>query len=134
MNTPVAGFCITLYSTAFECGRRVVLPFLAGVGRRKGWDLDRRQALPRAVRECGRGHTTAWVHAASLGEAKLLLQFLGMLEARNPDDRYVVTATTRSGVEYLECMKRPSVVAAGFLPLDTLPLMRALIRRFKVSR
>jgi 3-deoxy-D-manno-octulosonic-acid transferase len=134
MNSTAVGFCITLYSTVFEGVRRLVLPFLAGVGRLKGWDLDRRQSLPRAVRESGRGHTTAWVHAASLGEAKLLLQFLGMLEARNPDDRYVVTATTRSGVEYLERMKRPSIVAAGFLPLDTLHLMRALIRRFKVSR
>jgi 3-deoxy-D-manno-octulosonic-acid transferase len=134
MNAFVAGFCITFYSMALEGVRRLVLPLLAGIGRKKGWDLDRRQALPREVREYGRGHTMAWVHAASLGEVKLLLQFLAMLEARNPDDRYVVTATTHSGVEYLERMKRPSIVAAGFLPLDTLPLMRALIRRFRVSR
>jgi 3-deoxy-D-manno-octulosonic-acid transferase len=134
MNASAAGFCIALYSTVFECVRRLVLPFLAGVGRRKGWDLDRRQKMPSAVPGRGSGHTTAWVHAASLGEAKLLQQFLGMLEARNPDDRYVVTATTRSGVEYLERMKRPSIVAAGFLPLDTLPLMRALVKRFNVSR
>jgi 3-deoxy-D-manno-octulosonic-acid transferase len=135
MNTRIVGCCISLYSMVFELARRLVLPFLAGIGRRKGWDLDRRQILPRVIRERRRGaRTVAWVHAASLGEAKLLVQFLGMLEARNPDDCYVVTATTRSGVEYLERMKRPSIAAAGFLPLDTLPLMRSLIRRFSVSR
>jgi 3-deoxy-D-manno-octulosonic-acid transferase len=135
MNTRLVGCCIRLYSLVFDLARRFVLPFLAGLGRRKGWDIDRRQILPRVIRERrGGARTMAWVHAASLGEAKLLAQFLGMLEARNPDDCYVVTATTRSGVEYLERMKRPSIAAAGFLPLDTLPLMRALIRRFSVSR
>jgi 3-deoxy-D-manno-octulosonic-acid transferase len=134
MNRLAVGCSITLYSTVFELARRFVLPFCAGVGRRKGWDLDRRQLLPRSIRGLGRAHTTAWVHAASLGEAKLLVQFLEMLEARNPDDCYVVTATTRSGVEYLERMKRPSIVAAGFMPLDTMPLMRSLVRRFRVSR
>jgi 3-deoxy-D-manno-octulosonic-acid transferase len=134
MNTFAVRCCVAFYSTVFELGRRLAGPFLAGFGRQKGWDLDKRQTLPRAVRERGRSHTMAWVHAASLGEAKLLVQFLGMLEARNPDDRYVVTATTRSGVEFLERMKRPSIVAAGFLPLDTLPLMRSLIKRYNVSR
>jgi 3-deoxy-D-manno-octulosonic-acid transferase len=134
MNTFIVRCCITFYSMVFELGRRLAGPFLAGIGRRKSWDLDKRQILPRAIRERGRFHTVAWVHAASLGEAKLLVQFLGMLEARNPDDCYVVTATTRSGVEFLERMKRPSIVAAGFLPLDTLHLMRSLIRRYNVSR
>ena len=134
MNALAVRCSVALYSTVFELGRRLAGPFLAGIGRRKGWDLDKRQMLPGVVSERGSSHTVAWVHAASLGEAKLLVQFLGMLEARNPDDCYVVTATTRSGVEFLERMKRPSIMAAGFLPLDTLPLMRSLIRRYNVSR
>jgi 3-deoxy-D-manno-octulosonic-acid transferase len=134
MNDTVAGFCVLLYSTAFELARRVGGPLVGGIGRSRGWDLDRRQELPRVLRQRGGTRTVVWVHAASLGEAKLLQQFLAMLEARNPDDCYVVTATTRSGVEYLERMERPSVTAVGFLPLDTVPLMKSLISRFRVTR
>ena len=134
MNNLAVGCCIVFYSAVFELARRLAGPMVAGIGRAKGWDLDSRQKLPHVVQERGSSRTVAWVHAASLGEAKLLLQFLAMLEARNPDDCYVVTATTRSGVEYLERMKRPSIVAVGFLPLDTLPLMKSLIRHFHVSR
>ena len=124
---------IMLYSALFETLRRLVLPLLAPLGRKKGWNIDERQRLPKRVRE-HQSRTVVWVHAASLGEAKLLLQFLEVLEQRNPDDSYVVTATTSSGVQYVERMKRPSICAIGFLPLDTLPLMKSLIRNFAVSR
>jgi 3-deoxy-D-manno-octulosonic-acid transferase len=134
MNRLAVGCCIMVYSAVFELARKLAGPLVAGIGRVKGWDLDERQKLPHIVRERSGLHTVAWVHAASLGEAKLLQQFLEMLEARNPDDCYVLTATTRSGVDYLARMKRPSVVAVGFLPLDTVPLMKSLIRRFRVSR
>jgi 3-deoxy-D-manno-octulosonic-acid transferase len=46
----------------------------------------------------------------------------------------VVTATSRTGVDYLERMKRPSVYAVGFLPFDTMPLMKSLIKTFGISR
>ena len=134
MNRLAVGCCIMVYSAVFELARRLAGPLVAGIGRVKGWDLDERQKLPHVVQERSGSHTVAWVHAASLGEAKLLLQFLAMLEARNPDDCYVLTATTRSGVDYLARMKRPSVMAVGFLPLDTVPLMKSLIRHFRVSR
>ena len=135
MREALTGFCIMLYSAVFELARRLAGPMVGGIGRKKGWDIDERQKIPHAISGRGRcSHTVAWVHAASLGEAKLLQQFLGMLEARNPGDCYVVTATTRSGVEYLERMKSRSVAAVGFLPLDTLPLMRSLIRNFRISR
>jgi 3-deoxy-D-manno-octulosonic-acid transferase len=133
MNTVLVGCGIALYSTILETVRRFVLPFLGPLGRKKGWNLDERQKMPRIVRK-HQSRTMVWVHGASLGEAKLLLQFLEVLEQRNPDDAYVVTATTRTGVEYVERMKRPSIYAIGFLPFDTLPLMKSLIRSFGVSR
>jgi 3-deoxy-D-manno-octulosonic-acid transferase len=133
MSDLAAGCLISLYSAAFELSRRAASSLVGAIGRRKGWDLDKRQNPPRVLRDHG-SRTVVWVHAASLGEAKLLVQFLEMLETRNPDDCYVLTATSRSGVEYLERMKRPSVVAVGFMPLDTLPLMRSLLRHFAVSR
>ncbi len=133
MNNASTTWCVGVYSAALEGMRRCVLPFLGPLGRRKGWNLVERQSLPRIVRG-HRSRSVVWVHAASLGEAKLLQQFLNMLEARNPDDCYVLTATTRSGVDYLERMKDPSVIAVGFLPFDTLPLMRALLSTFGISR
>ena len=57
-----------------------------------------------------------------------------MLERRNPDDCYVLTATTAAGVEHLERMKRPSVYAVGFLPFDSLRLMTSVLETFAISR
>jgi 3-deoxy-D-manno-octulosonic-acid transferase len=133
MNKTITNGIIGAYSLLFEGVRRGVLPFLGAVGRRKGWNLSERQALPRIVRG-HRSRAVVWVHAASLGEARLLEQFLAMLEARNPDDCHVLTATTRAGVSYLEGLKNDSVIAVGFLPLDTLPLMRSLLSTFGISR
>lgn len=133
MNTPFVGISIMIYSALFETVRRLMLPLLAKRGMEKGWEIDKRNSLPRVVRE-HRGRTVVWVHAASLGEVKLLLQFLAVLEERNPEDCYVTTATSRAGVDYLERMKRPSIYAIGFLPFDTLRLMGSLITTFGISR
>lgn len=133
MSTISVGIFITIYSTMVEFTRHLVLPLFAGQGKKKGWDIDRRNSLPRVVRK-HRGHSVVWVHAASLGEVKLLLQFLEVLEERNPDDCYVTTATSSAGVDYLEKMKRPSMYAIGFLPFDTISLMKSLITAFNISR
>jgi 3-deoxy-D-manno-octulosonic-acid transferase len=133
MNRALLWIGIRCYNAMVETARLVLLPLLSPLNKRRGWDLDKRNKLPRIVR----GHrcrTVVWVHAASLGEAKLLLRFLLVLERRNPDDCYVVTATTRSGVEYLEAMKRPSIYAIGFLPFDSQRLMRSLLDTFSISR
>jgi len=133
MKTTVIKCCVESYSLVLEAIRRCALPFLARTGRKRGWNLVERQSLPNVVRK-HRSRAVVWVHAASLGEAKLLQQFLTMLEARNPDDCYVVTATSRSGVDYLQRLKDASVIAVGFLPIDTLPLMRSLLHTFSISR
>lgn len=114
-------------------GSSLLLPPLSLFDKQTDWNLAQRNTMPRIVR----GHrckSIVWVHAASLGEVKLLLRFLSLLERRNPDDCYVVTAMTRSGVEYLERMKRPSIYAIGFLPLDTISLMRSVLDRFAIAR
>jgi 3-deoxy-D-manno-octulosonic-acid transferase len=133
MSTILAGIFIMTYSAIFELARLLALPLLAGMGAKKGWEIGNRSSLPRIVRK-HRGSSVVWVHAASLGEAKLLLQFLALLEERNPDDCYVATATSRAGVNCLEQMKRPSMYAIGFLPFDTLGLMKSLIKTFNISR
>jgi 3-deoxy-D-manno-octulosonic-acid transferase len=129
---PISVF-IAIYSGLFEVIRKGVLPLVAGPGRRRGWNIIERQKLPYALRD-HRNRTVVWVHAASLGETKLLLKFLEIIEQRHPDDLYVLTATTQTGVRYLERNKTSSVCAVGFLPFDTVPLMRAIIQRFRISR
>ena len=131
MNHATSMF-VFFYSAVLELCRFIVVPPLLRTNTAAAWNIRERLGPPQLTNN-NTGQAVVWVHAASLGEAKLLLQFLEVLEQRNPDDRYVVTATTRAGVEHLERMQRPSLCAVGFLPFDTLPLMRALIRKFNVS-
>jgi 3-deoxy-D-manno-octulosonic-acid transferase len=121
------------YSCFLTLIRFAVFPFLKNVDRKKKWDLAGRQKIPAAVRD-SRHKKVVWVHAASLGEAKLLCKFLSILEQRNPDDMYVVTAVTRTGVQYLEKNSPHTVCAIGFFPLDTIPLMRKIITHYNISR
>lgn len=133
MNTFVLSIGIRIYSTAMELAAVCIVPVLSPIGRRRGWNLAERTMIPRIVHN-NRSRSLVWVHAASLGEAKLLYQFLSVLERRNPGDGYVVTATTRAGVEYIERMTRPSVYAVGFLPFDSLKRMSAILDTFSISR
>jgi 3-deoxy-D-manno-octulosonic-acid transferase len=133
MKRVLLSLVIHCYGAAVDAATAFLVPVLLPLGKKHGWHLAERRRLPRIVR----GHrcrTVVWVHAASLGEAKLLLQFLNVLEHRNPDDCYVVTATTAAGVEHLERMKRPSVYAVGFLPFDSPRLMASVLETFAISR
>ncbi len=121
------------YSTLITLIRFAVFPFLKNIDRKRKWDLDRRRKIPAAVRDY-RHKKVVWVHAASLGEAKLLCKFLSILEQRSPHDMYVVTAVTRTGVQYLEKNSPHTVCAIGFFPLDTIPLIRKIITHYNISR
>jgi 3-deoxy-D-manno-octulosonic-acid transferase len=133
MNRLAIAFCIVVYSALVDLARWLLLPFYSRIGRGKNWYLDKRIVMPHMVRE-RRCRTTVWLHAASLGEAKLLPQFHDVIQQQNPDDCYVVTAVSKAGVDFLEAADRPSILAVGFLPFDTLGLMRKLIREFNVTR
>lgn len=121
------------YSTLLTLIRLTVFPFLKNMDRKRNWDLAGRLKIPAAIRDY-RHKKVVWVHAASLGEAKLLCKFLSILEERNPDDMYVVTAVTRTGVQYLEKNSPHTVCAIGFFPLDTIPLMKKIITHYNISR
>jgi 3-deoxy-D-manno-octulosonic-acid transferase len=93
---------------------------------------ERRRTL--AVLADPAGRRCVWVHAASLGEAKLLCRFLAVLRERHPEDWYLVTCVTRSGLEYLRRHELPRVRGLGLMPLDSVGRMRELVRRFGVTR
>jgi 3-deoxy-D-manno-octulosonic-acid transferase len=64
----------------------------------------------------------------------VLVEFLRILNEKHPDHLYVVTATSDSGVDLLERYRHDSICAAGFLPLDTVPAMKAMIARFGIRQ
>jgi 3-deoxy-D-manno-octulosonic-acid transferase len=93
---------------------------------------ERRRALAAAAGPAGR--RCVWVHAASLGEAGLLCRFLSVLRERHPEDWYLVTCVTRTGLDYLRRHELPRVLGLGLMPLDSVGRMRELVRRFGVKR
>jgi 3-deoxy-D-manno-octulosonic-acid transferase len=96
--------------------------------------MKQRLSLP-VLRRDGSGEArTVWLHAASLGECKLLCRFVGLLHEKHPDDRYVATATTRTGLEYLREHCPPVVLGVGYLPLDTVGMMKRMLVRCGVER
>jgi 3-deoxy-D-manno-octulosonic-acid transferase len=132
MNTIISSVII-LYSTVLECLRICLSPLLKKLSDRYGWDLPLRQRLPVTFRDF-RGRTVVWIHAASLGESRLLIKFLETLKKKHPEDLYLITAATRDGVNFLHANRTPGVCAAGFLPLDTIPLIKKVIDHFSISR
>lgn len=77
---------------------------------------------------------TIWIHASSLGESKVLCKFLKILEEKYPDASFILTAVTKTGVDYLNRHKTDSVCAVGFLPFDTIPLMSRMIKQCNITR
>jgi 3-deoxy-D-manno-octulosonic-acid transferase len=95
--------------------------------------LDERIRCAPAHRDF-RGRTVVWLHAASLGESRVLIEFLRILNKKHPDHMYLVTAVSETGVKYLRQCKHESVCAAGFMPVDSIPLMTETLSRFSISR
>ena len=131
-NIPVYIFAV-LWSALIEACMLLILPLLSKMKFASQWNISDRCGLPH-LRERISGRTVIWIHAASLGESKLLVRFLGIIKKKHPKHVYVLTAATRTGAEYLSGIADRSIVAAGFLPLDTLRLMKKMIVDFSVTR
>ncbi|MBN1759614.1 MAG: hypothetical protein JW863_14905, partial [Chitinispirillaceae bacterium] len=129
----VADAVVTGYSLLLDILRVGLSPILRGISGQKGWDIDKRQKLPSPIRDF-RGKRVIWLHGASMGEAKLLLKFYTMLRERHPDDLYLVTATTRTGVAFLEQNRKNNFCAIGYQPIDTLSLVTRVVSHYNVAR
>ncbi|MBD3317055.1 MAG: hypothetical protein GF344_14810 [Chitinivibrionales bacterium] len=121
------------YSLTLQSFLSFGFPLLAKLGKARDLHIDDRRRLPYPTRIFA-GRSVVWLHAASLGEAKLLVRFMGILRRRHPEDLYVVTATSVSGVNYLKLCRNDSMCAIGFMPLDTVPLMTRMVDRFNITR
>ncbi|NLD91814.1 MAG: hypothetical protein GX639_04005 [Fibrobacter sp.] len=124
---------IYTYSLLMDIAHSIAGIFLSKMGERRKWDIYHRQHPPSPVRDF-RHRSVVWLHAASLGETKLLYKFLEVLEQRHPEDLYLVTATSHTGVQFLELHKTPSVCGVGYLPFDSLTLMNATLKQYGIKR
>jgi 3-deoxy-D-manno-octulosonic-acid transferase len=122
-----------LYSGILEAGRAFVFPPAATMKAAAGWNLRERCDVPPPKNSFS-GAPSVWIHAPSLGASKLLAKFLETLRRKHPGARYVVTAATRTGVAYLQSLDSDDIVGAGFFPLDTIGLMKKMLRVFAVTR
>jgi 3-deoxy-D-manno-octulosonic-acid transferase len=133
MTIPTARLFTLLYSGTLEFGRLFVLPLAAKMKAVPSWNISERCQLPPCKKNTG-DRTRVWLHAASLGESKLLAKFLGILRKKHPTFEYAVTAATRTGVNYLKGLDAEDIFAIGFFPLDTIVLMKRMLRVYKISR
>lgn len=124
---------VHLYSVFVESVSVVLLIAQKRWGWAKRWAMDERIRLPYLERSC-RDTGAVWLHAASLGECKLLLRVYETLARSRPGMPVVLTAATSTGVAFLRNHRPPAVAGVGFLPLDRLKLMRAMVARFAVKQ
>jgi 3-deoxy-D-manno-octulosonic-acid transferase len=121
---------IRIYSFCFSAVR-LVFSRIPSLNAR--YAVSEHTRLPPAHRDF-RGHTVVWLHAASLGESKVLVDFLRMIHARHPDYLFVVTATSVSGTRFLRECRHDAICAAGCMPIDTITFMNEMLARFNISR
>jgi 3-deoxy-D-manno-octulosonic-acid transferase len=134
MTTVLLRLCIACYSSVLAFGMILVRLSVSWAPFARGWNLAERSNGP-CPKYPGSAKETVWIHAASLGESKILVRFLDILRHRHPGQSYLVTATTKTGVDYLRrACDDDDVEAVGFLPLDTIGRIRRLIRTFRVRR
>lgn len=125
---------ISCYSAVVSLGGAIA-GFLECTGSpASSWHVRERRSLPCAADALSVDRSRVWIHAASLGETRLLCEFLEVLRRKQPDLSYVLTATTWAGVEYLRAHAVDRSIVIGLFPLDTIPLMGRFVARFGVSR
>ncbi len=136
MTTVLLRLCIAWYSSLLAAGFTLVRLTVSRAPFASRWNLMERSRGPQPGQpdRAGAGGTV-WIHAASLGESKILVRFLDILRKKHPGQSYVLTATTKTGVEYLRrACDDHDVAGIGFLPLDTIGRMKRVIDTFRVQR
>ena len=96
-----------LYSMFFGLYLCLVLPFYAARGKlKKGW-RGRLGIFPPNEAAKLEGKDVLWIHAVSVGEARLACQLAGKLKARLPRLNVLLTTVTPSGQEIARQLLAP---------------------------
>ncbi len=122
-----------LYNLLFPLGFLLFLPGLLWKLWRRGGEkrsFAERFALiaaakRRRLRDGWRGAT--WIHAVSVGETVLALQFIRRWQERDPGRRFVLSTTTTTG-QALARERAPVGVETIFCPLDFILFVRPVVR------
>ncbi len=133
MKSILLSLAINTYSCVIQVAAWVIMGFATKKRKIDTWHLPERRHIPSPPKNEGL-KKTIWIHASSLGEAKILVTFLTILRKKYPQVYLVLTAVTDSGVAYLKGAVQDRNATVSYLPLDTLPLMKKLITRFKIQR
>lgn len=75
--------------------------------------------------------TLIWFHAASVGEVISILPLLHDVARQRPDDRILLTTTTRSSADYIANANGPSTLIHQYAPLDHPLYVRRFMRHWR---
>jgi 3-deoxy-D-manno-octulosonic-acid transferase len=92
---------------------------------------DRLGRLSQKEQATASSGTTVWLHAASVGELVAIRPLLRRLRERFPERIYVVSTTTRTGLELARTM--PEAHLTLLLPLDASSAVRRLFGQFRLE-
>src|SRR5262249_20616635 len=85
------------------------------------------------VRKRLAGGRVTWLHAVSVGEARIALKFATELQALEPELRAVLTTTTTTGFAFAG-RNAPSWMEVMYNPLDFWPVVRRAFNVIKPQR
>lgn len=110
----------------------VTLPVLAAKKKLREGFRERRGHLPSGAAERLRGKKVLWVHAVSVGEARLALRLIERFRRRSPGSAVVLTTTTASSQKIAREAEREDLVVT-FCPFDLSWMTRRFIRSVRPS-
>lgn len=83
---------------------------------REGFSEKFLGCVPKCVSKCGTNARRVWIHAVSVGEVNLAASILRELERRHPDWEFVISSTSRTGLELAR--KKFAGKTVFYAPLD----------------
>ena len=126
-----------IYNLLWPIGLLFFLPrYLVKMFRRGGYreKFGQRFGIYTAdVRERLGGDKLTWLHAVSVGEARIALKFAGELRRCQPELRGVLTTTTTTGFAFA-ARNAPSWIEVMYNPLDFWPIVLRAFRAINPAR
>ncbi len=116
-----------LYDICFLIFALFYLPFFLMKGKHKQGFLTRLGLVPRPIRESLAGEKVIWVHAVSVGEMVQAIRLVNALREKLREFKFVLTATTATGLEVAQKLKNDEDTALYF-PVDFRICVSSFIR------
>lgn len=117
-------FCVLIAASPFLIYRSITQKKYRG-----GWEQKLLGLVP-ALEPVGKGRKRVWFHAVSVGEVNLLKPIVAEMDASYPDWEFVVSATSKTGLELAQKLfgERTDVF---YCPLDFTWAVKRAVKRIK---